>query len=195
MSWQPPPHPQVLQIKIKLLGVSKPPVWRRVQVRANTRLDQLHEIVQILFGWYGYHLHAFSFGGAQYGVANPELDFNDERKVRLNNLLSRGDQLRYVYDFGDNWEHGILVEDLLEADSRTRYPVLVTGKGAGPPEDCGGAWGYAELKEGVATNRGDEQHLETLKRLHREGGREFDPVAFDLDRIRAELAARYNGGG
>jgi hypothetical protein len=135
MSQHSPAHNVIVQIKVKLLGVTKPPVWRRVQLRADTRLDQLHEILQAALGWENYHLHAFSFGEEEFGPRDPELglDFSDERRVTLGELTDIGVRFRYTYDFGDNWEHAILVEDLLDPDPETHYPILVAAKGALPP--------------------------------------------------------------
>jgi hypothetical protein len=122
MSQRTPAHNVIVQIKIKLLGVTKPPVWRRVQLRADTRLDQLHEILQAALGWENYHLHAFSFGDEEFGPRDPELalDLSDERQVTLGELTNLGARFRYTYDFGDNWEHEILAEDLLDPDPDTR---------------------------------------------------------------------------
>jgi len=93
-------------------------------------------------------------------LPDPELGFIDERRVSLGQLLGGvGDRLLYTYDFGDDWEHEIVVEELLDADPEARYPVLVAAKGACPPEDCGGPWGYAELKEILADST-HERHQE-----------------------------------
>jgi len=73
MSQPSPAHNVIVQIKVKLLGVTKPPVWRQVQLRADTRLDQLHEILQAALGWENYHMHAFSFAGQEFGIPDPEL--------------------------------------------------------------------------------------------------------------------------
>jgi Plasmid pRiA4b ORF-3-like protein len=189
MSPHSPAHNVIVQIKIKLLGVTKPPVWRRVQLRADTRLDQLHEIIQAALGWENYHLHAFTFGEEEFGPRDPELmlDFSDERKVTLGELTDIGERLRYTYDFGDNWEHEILVEDLLDPDPDTHYPILVAAKGACPPEDCGGTWGYADLKA-ILADPNDEQHEQRLEWLGLENGSEFDPNTVTLDQFEQELA-------
>jgi hypothetical protein len=178
----------IVQIKVKLLGVTKPPVWRRLQLRADTRLDHLHEIIQAAFGWQNYHMHVFSFGEEEFGVPDPELGFNDERKVTLGELLGGvGERFRYTYDFGDDWEHDIVIEDVLEADPETHYPVLVAAKGACPPEDCGGPWGYANLREILADPRHDE-HREMLAWLGLDDASEFDPAAVPAEDIDYELA-------
>jgi hypothetical protein len=183
----------VVQIKVKLRGVSKPPVWRRLLVRADTRLDRLHEAIVATFSWHGYHMHVFSSGTDEFGVPDPELGFIDERRVSLGQLIGgAGERLRYTYDFGDNWEHEIVVEELLDADPDIHYPVLVDAKGACPPEDCGGPWGYAELKEILADPTHD-QHHEMLDWLGLDDASEFDPGRFDADEIEEELV--HSGAG
>ena len=187
---QPGPAPDVIvQIKVKLLGVTKPLVWRRVQLRADTRLDQLHEILQAALGWENYHLHAFSFGEEEFGPRDPELDldFRDERRVTLGQLTDIGARFRYSYDFGDNWEHEILVEDLLDPDPDTHYPILTAAKGACPPEDCGGTWGYADLKA-ILADPNDERHQDMVEWLGLENASEFDPAAVPSENIDYELA-------
>ena len=189
MSQHSPAHNVIVQIKVKLLGVTKPPVWRRVQLRADTRLDQLHEILQAALGWENYHLHAFSFGEEEFGPRDPELnlDFSDERQVTLGELTDIGARFRYTYDFGDNWEHEILVEDLLDPNPDTHYPTLVAAKGACPAEDCGGTWGYADLKA-ILANPNDEQHQEMLEWLGLENASAFDPATAPSENIDYELA-------
>lgn len=178
----------VVQIKVKLRGVSKPPVWRRLRLRVDTRLDHLHEAIVAGFGWQGYHMHVFSSGADEFGVPDPELGFIDERRVSLGQLIGGvGDRLGYTYDFGDDWEHEIMVEEVLAADPKARYPVLVAAKGACPPEDCGGPWGYAELKQILADPTHD-QHQEILEWLGLEDASAFDPGAVAADDLEEELA-------
>jgi hypothetical protein len=178
----------IVQIKVKLLAVSKPPVWRRLQLRADTRLDHLHEMIVAAFGWQDCHMHAFASGPDEFGLPDPELGFTDERHVSLGQLISGiSDRLRYTYDFGDDWQHEIVVEDLLDADPEIHYPVLAAAKGACPPEDCGGPWGYAELKE-ILADPSHEQHHEMLDWLGLDNSSAFDPNAVATDQIEEELA-------
>ena len=161
---------EILQLKITLKGISKPPVWRRVQVRADTTFAMLHQIIQAAFGWTDTHLHSFEYAGEQIGAPDPEWDNDcaDEVETTLDEvLLGPKDRVRYVYDFGDSWEHDILLEKVIEPDAGDRRPVLLTAKGACPPEDCGGPWGYAELKDA--------------------GG--FDPASFDLEAAQQRVQA------
>jgi hypothetical protein len=187
MSQHSPAHNVIVQIKVKLLGVAKPPVWRRLQLRADTRLDHLHEILQAALGWENYHMHVFSFGDEKFGVPDPELGFSDERQVTLGELVDLGARFRYTYDFGDDWEHEITVEGLLDADPDTHYPVLVAATGACPPEDCGGRWGYANLRQILADPDHDE-HQEMLQWIGLDNASEFDPAAVTTEDIDYELA-------
>ncbi|MDQ3677883.1 MAG: plasmid pRiA4b ORF-3 family protein [Actinomycetota bacterium] len=181
-------HPEaILQIKVSLVGVSKPPVWRRLLVPATIRLDRLHAVIQAAMGWGDYHLHVFTAGGVDYGPPDPdpELDHVDERRTSLAEVIREPrDRMRYVYDFGDYWQHDVVVEKVLAAESGTRYPRCVTGKGRCPPEDCGGVWGYADLRETLA-DPAHEEHQDMLEWLGLESADDFDPAAFDTYRVHA----------
>jgi hypothetical protein len=175
--------PTVLQVKIKLLGLSKPPVWRRLLVPGEIRLDQLHGVIQVAMGWSDYHMHLFSTDSGEYGVPDPELGFLDERRTTLSRLvLEPGDRIQYTYDFGDAWAHEILLEKVLGAHPEQLYPTCVTGKGACPPEDCGSVWGYARLRE-VLADPSDEEHASMLEWLELESGSDFDAAAFEVDAV------------
>jgi hypothetical protein len=134
--------------------VSKPPVWRRVLVHAGASLGDLHQVIVAAMGWDDSHLHMFSDDSTRYGTADADLDLKDEDEFALADVLVEpGDRLRYLYDFGDDWDHDIKLEKVLppDADPRaTAVPVCLARKGACPPEDCGGAWGYADLKATIA---------------------------------------------
>ena len=171
----------VLQLKLSLRGVSKPSVWRRLLVRPDTRLSQVHDVIQAAMGWTDTHLHAFSTAYGDYGPPDPELDHRDERKARLADFLAEpGDRIRYAYDFGDFWEHDIVLEKMLEPDPDVRLPACVAGKGACPPEDCGGVWGYADLRDALA-NPASEEHDAMLEWLGLDSDEDFDPAAFDVE--------------
>lgn len=168
----------VYQLKITLREVSRPPVWRRVLVPADATLRDLHDVVQQAMGWDDDHMHVFSTGWQEYGSPDPELGHASDSKVRLSQVLTGpGDRLRYTYDFGDDWEHDIVLEETRTAVPGEAYPSCVTGKGACPPEDCGGPWGYAELKEVLADpSQGDHQDM--LDWLGLDRGADFDPGEF-----------------
>src|SRR5262249_17261946 len=140
----------VYQLKITLRDI-KPPIWRRVQVQDCT-LSQLHSIIQTCMGWDGYHLHSFEIGGEQYSEPDPDgmMDVEDERKVKLSQVVAGGiKKFSYTYDFGDNWDHIIQVEKVLDREPSVRYPRCIIGKRARPPEDCGGAGGSTGVVGGV----------------------------------------------
>jgi len=185
----PAPGDPVFQVKVTLDGVADPPVWRRLLVPAAIRLDRFHAVIQAAMGWDNYHLHVFSDGRAEYGVPDPELGYRDERKATLRDLIPHeGGQARYTYDFGDDWEHEVVVEKLLAAEPGMGYPVCVTGAGACPPEDCGGAWGYAHLRE-ILADPADEEHDDMLAWLGLEKAGDFDPHRFDVDKANRALTA------
>jgi Plasmid pRiA4b ORF-3-like protein len=178
----------MLQLKVVLLGVSKPPVWRRLLVPAGIRLDGFHDVIQIAMGWTDMHLHSFTADRQEFGPPGDMLDYEDETHVTLNALLREiGDRIRYTYDFGDDWEHEITLEAVVPANPAHDRPTCLAGKGACPPEDCGGPWGYAGMREALADPAHDE-HAEMLEWLGLENASEFDPAGFDLDDVNAALA-------
>jgi hypothetical protein len=176
----------IYQLKITLKAI-RPPIWRRVQVGSNTTLGQLHEVVQTVMGWDDYHLHQFSIAGIDYGQPDLEDDFevSNEDRVKLSQVIP-GEKFKflYTYDFGDSWDHEILVEKVLPAAADTRYPICLTGKRACPPEDCGGPWGYEELLEALQ----DPEHPEHAEKLEWVG-EGFDPNQVDVEEINQQLAA------
>jgi Plasmid pRiA4b ORF-3-like protein len=177
----------VLQLKVSLVGASKPPVWRRLLVPGTMRLNRLHGVLQAAMGWQDYHLHAFSAAGVDYGPRDPELDHRDERKTTVDGVIRRpGERMRYVYDFGDGWEHDIVVEEVLAAEPGARYPACLAGRGRCPPEDCGGVWGYADLRETLADPT-HEEHADMLEWLGIATAADFDPDAFDPGEVNAQL--------
>ncbi|MHB8669504.1 MAG: plasmid pRiA4b ORF-3 family protein [Acidimicrobiales bacterium] len=167
----------VFQLKVTLLD-TKPPVWRRVLVDGSSTLDHLHEVIQAAFGWWNCHLHEFEVGRQRYGVPDPDEDWGDppqdERRTRLYAIADEGSSFRYTYDFGDGWDHRIVVEKVQSAATAVNVPTCVDGRRACPPEDCGGTWGYREMLEILAdpTHPEHDQRREWI-------GRPFDPEAFD----------------
>lgn len=176
-----------MQVKLSLRGVSKPPVWRRLLVPADMRLDRLHDVIQTALGWTDTHLHVFSTEAGEYGVPDPELGFRDERSARIGEFLHEpGDRILYTYDFGDAWEHDIVLEKHVDPDPGHKLPACLTGKGASPPEDCGGVWGYADLKT-VMSEPSHEEHEGVLEWLGLDGAADFDAAACDPAEINEVL--------
>jgi len=179
-----PVRDAVYQVKVTLHG-AKPPIWRRLRLPSSTTLAQLHQVIQVAFGWEDAHLHAFEVGGRRYSRPDLELwdEAADERKARLRDLGARpGARLRYTYDFGDSWEHDVVVENILPSDGLP-HAVCLTGRRAGPPEDCGGVWGYAELC-GILADPDHPDHAERVNWV----GHPYDPAAFDKHAVNASLA-------
>ncbi len=168
------------QIKITLMGI-EPPVWRRIQVPADITLEALHDIAQIAMGWEDAHLHLFIVNGEEYGATDPEFGttIHDEREALLGQLAKPGDRLAYVYDFGDDWEHEIRIERVLHVETTEGLPRCIGGERACPPEDCGGAPGYARLLQ-ILADPDHEEHEDMLDWL---GDEALDPEAFDPEGI------------
>jgi Plasmid pRiA4b ORF-3-like protein len=174
---------QVYQLKITLRD-SKPPIWRRVQVK-DCSLAKLHDIIQTCMGWTNSHLHAFEIGGEQYSEPDPDsmMETEDERKVKLSQVVARGfTKFSYTYDFGDNWEHVIQVEKTLPAEVGVGYPCCLAGKRACPPDDCGGPWGYGNFLEALQ-NPSHPEHDDMREWI----GGAFDPEQFDIEAVNEAL--------
>ncbi|GGN39945.1 hypothetical protein FHR83_006610 [Actinoplanes campanulatus] len=179
----------VFQLKVGLRD-AKPPIWRRLEVPADTGLADLHTIIQVAFDWDDSHLHAFETGYGTFGVADPELDHQAERPVTLEQVAAgAGGRIRYTYDFGDGWEHDILVEKVLERGSET-YPRCTGGRRAAPPDDCGGIWGYQRLVE-ILADPAHPAHAEMREWLGLDHADEFQPARFDAAEVSRSLAARF----
>ncbi len=171
------------QLKIVLDGIH-PPVWRRVLVPSDITLDKLHYVIQDVFGWTNSHLHCVDIGDQRYGMADLEedaADLKDERRFQLHKLATEGATLHYEYDYGDSWHHEIVVEKVI-GGAESKDPICLDGQRACPPDDVGGAGGYADFLEAIADPR-HEQHRDMLRWV---GGR-FDPDRFDLTDANAAL--------
>jgi hypothetical protein len=167
---------KVFQLKVTLRDI-KPQIWRRVLVDGSATLDEVHDVIQAAFGWWNSHLHEFRIGGRDYGVPDPDWDMSqvlDETRYRLDELAAEGNRFRYVYDFGDNWDHDVHVEKVIARSEAGDVPACIAGKRACPPEDCGGTWGYEEFLVAIA----DPSHERHAVLIEWSGG-EFDPEAFD----------------
>lgn len=172
--------PSVFQLHIALQEVEAP-VWRRVLVPSDVTLSELHLALNEAMGWTNSHLHQFIFGKRVFG--DPDFDqdgeFEDERPVRLDELVSAGERFTYEYDFGDDWMHEVVVEKKLPFDPRYVYPACIGGARACPPEDCGGPPGYERLLEALLNDDNDE--------LVEWVGGVFDPDGFDVNRTNQAL--------
>ncbi|MEE2035264.1 plasmid pRiA4b ORF-3 family protein [Rhodococcus chondri] len=182
------------ELRIELGGVT-PTVWRCVVVPSTTMLDELHDVVQDAMGWVDSHLHewrtaadASAPAAERYGM-RLVVDEGDhpidacESDVRIDEVLAeRGDTLYYEYDFGDRWEHRVVLAHVVDA---VPTPLCLDGERACPPEDCGGVPGYEHLRAVL----GDPRHPDH-EALRTWAGDDFDPDLFDLDAASAALTAR-----
>ncbi|GFT88376.1 uncharacterized protein y4hQ [Trichonephila clavipes] len=152
---------QVYQFKISLHQI-KPYIWRRIQVPASYTFRQLHFAIQDSMGWKSglqdYHLHTFTFryfgskcvtevgppAGRSFGSFFPRNRVIPEKKAKIAQYFKVGRKAVYTYDFGDDWDHDVVLEKILPAVEGCTYPRCIKGKRACPPEDCGGYEGYNE---------------------------------------------------
>ena len=177
----------VFQIKVGLRG-AKPPIWRRLEVPADISLARLHAVIQTAFGWDDSHLHVFATPYGEFGVADAELGHRAESRVTLEQVAPGAQsKIRYTYDFGDDWEHDILVEKTVDKDKSASYPRCTGGRRAAPPEDCGGVWGYADLVD-VLSDADHPEHEDRLEWLGLDNATEFDPTSFDAEAVNRELS-------
>jgi hypothetical protein len=180
----------IARLKITLNAV-KPTVLRRIEVPFDIRLDRLHLVIQAAMGWTNSHLYEIRAGGVGWSTPLPDVDgagdFLDARKAKLADVLEDigAKTLRYIYDFGDGWEHTIKVERLADPEPRTLYPRLTEASGRCPPEDVGGPWGYAEFLEAMNDPK-HERHDELAGWIDED---EFDPTAVGTDRLAQSVAA------
>jgi hypothetical protein len=142
------PGPEVYLFYIWLRHIN-PLMWRRVLVRADSTLADLHYIIQIAFSWTDFHLHRFRLRKKDFAV--PRIagfaDAHDARAVTLGEVHFRlNERFLYEYDFGDQWEHEVRVEKVLPFEVRRHYPVCIGGQRAGPPEDCGGPQAFDAMR-------------------------------------------------
>lgn len=149
---------EILLFKVWLKRLS-PMIWRRIEVRADTTLRELHGIIQVAMGWEGIHLFAFDLRAKQYGsyelgARSPEVALGD-LKIRV------GARFVYEYDLNIPWEHELRLEARSERQGGRRYPHCTDGSGACPPEDCGGPAGFLERREAMYSDEG----LEDLTRM------------------------------
>ena len=166
----------------------KPPVRRRVEVPLAIRLDRLHLVLQAAMGWTNSHLYEIRARDVGWGI--PDSDFGDgpldAKKARLVDALEDvgTKTLKYLYDFGDGWEHTVKVERIADAVPGMAYPVLINAVGRCPPEDVGGSWGYAEFLDAVA-DPAHENHAE----MKEWAGEPFDPKVVDVEALTDDVAA------
>lgn len=171
-------------LRISLMDID-PEIWRRFVVPGNITLDRLHDVIQIVMGWEDYHLFDFRIGKKRY-TEHPESrdDGVECGRHRLVDLIKqKGREFFYTYDFGDNWEHRLVVEDSRVEVPDMRFPLIcIDGARACPPEDVGGPYTYPEFLAAMKDPE-DERHQEYLDWI----GGEFDEEGFERDLVNYQL--------
>lgn len=170
----------IYQLQVALKGI-RPLIWRRFLIASTASLQDVHIVLQIVMGWTDSHMHEFAKGQDRYGVPDKDFpsDMHDEAKCRLDQVLKEEkEKLIYTYDFGDSWDHEIVLEKILPFETKTKLPVCLEGGRACPPEDIGGLPGYEMFLEAIADPNHPE-HADMLDWL----GEPFDPEHFDLAQV------------
>ncbi|MFH1456687.1 MAG: plasmid pRiA4b ORF-3 family protein [Patescibacteria group bacterium] len=193
--------PKSIQLKITLI-YSKLAIWRRIAVSQDYSFFDLHVAIQDAFGWYDQHLHQFFTDSpfkrnSQYErIALPLPDDDeiedviDERKIKVSKYLGKpGDTIFYEYDFGDSWMHEVKVEKVIKPESKTKYPQILGGANACPPEDCGGIGGYEYLLA-VLGNPKDNEHQDMLDWLGLDDSADLKPDQFDPNSVKFRNPAK-----
>lgn len=177
-----------VQLEIVLRGL-QPRIWRSFYVPGDIRLDRLHAVIQVVMGWSDSHLHSYRVGRHEYVQPDPDdpgwketlsdTIIHDEGQHTLGDLIAAsGDSFEYTYDFGDDWEHEILVVKIDPALERLKRARCFHGERACPPEDCGSVPGYEEILEVLADPK-HPQHAQWDNWLPPG----FDPARFDVDAV------------
>ena len=167
-----------------LIDVGSRFTQRSILVPETLTLPRLDRVVQAAMGWTNSHLHDWRIDGKRYGVPDPEWEapgeLLDERKLTIGSVLGeRIEEFGYDYDFGDGWEHRIVVEKRLAADpERNTWPMCIAGANACPPDDVGGPHGYMDFAQAMR----DPAHEDHLQMWQWCGG-PFDPTAFSLNDV------------
>ena len=178
------PTAHLLRVSLRYV---EPEVWRRLTVPSDMSLPKFAKVLEQAMGWEGYHLHLFDVGGVLFG--QPDEDTDDvinEKAAKVSHLLPRVESsLRWDYDFGDGWEHDVVVEALEPLDAGNKKPVVLDGARACPPEDVGGPSGYEDLVRALS-NPKSRAHKQ-MKGWAPEG---FDPAAFDAADANRRISGR-----
>jgi hypothetical protein len=182
--------PPVYRLRITLVGID-PPIWRVVQLPSSMRLSVLHDAFQIVMGWTDSHLHQFEKDGKFWAVPDPDedaddLDLIDEREIPVGDVLTtEGESLIYVYDFGDEWRHQVVLEKIVPSNDAVKGPICLGGARRCPPEDVGGISGYRKFLEATLDpNHEDNEHLAGRGGGHIQDGFDAKAVNESLSRMK-----------
>jgi len=184
---------QVYQFKITLKEL-EPLIWRQIQIPETYSFWDLHVAIQDVMSWLDYHLHLFTIHnpliGRKVKIGIPDDEFPEDALAGWNQKIAdyfsmKNNTADYLYDFGDDWEHTVVLEKILPRETGIKYPVCIAGEKACPPEDCGGTDGYFDFLEAVK-NPFHEQHKDML----RWAGGKFDPDCFNPAKVKFDNPAK-----
>lgn len=184
------------QVKITLQD-SKPSIWRRVLIPSDLSLPDFHKVIQTTMGWTNSHLHHFAKNRTYYSPDMEDESLWDEEddddldysKFKISDLLKKTkDKMKYEYDFGDGWEHVVVLEKIEDERMDIKDVTCLAGENNCPPEDCGGIWGYYNLLE-ILKDPEHEEYEEYSDWL----GDEFDPTYFDIEEVNDMLRSEDFG--
>jgi hypothetical protein len=192
---------QVYRLKVTLKSIT-PAIWRRVEVPASATLGDLHDVIQAAMGWENAHLHEFVFGKPGKGWPTHERRYSDpdmeleEAEDEWNVTLAEAapavkTKFLYVYDFGDDWRHEVLVERIEEAQAGVEYPRCTGGARRAPMEDSGGPWGWMDkvalINQPAAGGKETSRREEIREWMGIEPGERVDTEAFDPEEVNADI--------
>lgn len=192
---------KLMTLHVVIDGID-PPIWRRIVVDGDSSLRMLHHIIQVAFAWTDAHLHEFQIEDHTYcmfdnvNVAETLGESDrielDDRKGKLQRLLSPGQKFTYLYDFGDSWTHIITVEKIETSSDYMGSATIIDGQRAAPPGDVGGPPGYEEFLDAIQHRKRSEEGQQYLRWV----GGSFDPAVFDQRIANATLLRlAWNGWG
>lgn len=185
---------EIASIRIELVD-SESLIWRQVEVPTSMTLKALHDVVQAVMGWFDYHLWEFTIADKRYGLPADE-DWGTEpryeaAKTRLRDVLAPGQAvIGYTYDFGDNWEHRLIVNNVRQGEPDGSYPRYIGGERNGPPEDCGGIPGFSDILDALA-DPNHPDHEEVVKFSDGYDPEEIDELLIKYALLR--IARQRNG--
>ncbi len=180
---------EMYELRIELLRF-KPTIWREILVSSTITLVDFHRVLQTVMGWQNAHLHLFQTSETEYSPREFEVeDTKDSRSFRLRKILRYKDQsIKYLYDFGDYWEHLITLKAIHYEFKGSTAPICLRGERACPPEDCGGFSGYEEFLRIMANPRHPEH-----KSMKIWFGGKFDPEEFSTESVNYLLGQKDYG--
>jgi len=205
---------RAVELKVTL-EIENHNIWRRLVVPINTTFTQLHKVLQAAFSWHDYHLHEFFIYGnerqdvsfinhpfyskdgykAIVNLVSDEEAFDYpnesgiemifEKGIKLSEYIPKYKRLMYVYDFGDNWQHYIEVQKVIDNYDKN-YAVCIDGKGNAPPEDVGGEYGYDEFLE-IISDKNNPEYENMMAWVENQGYKEFD-----IEEVNKKISLFYN---